>query len=361
MMHHLLRGRFLYVVLGVLAVALYASTHWLGRPLETPMGPDLAHAPTAPRTEQTSSALTWWPEELDRTALQQLAAQRPRLALLLSCVTIGGMGLVLAGIVLLLWALGTGRVDAVWRFTSYPLPRWTFGEVGRIIFLTLIMASVLPLAQFATLFHRGDWMIDHNLRLAWMMVALDLFTILVMLVFAAGKGHSVGRALGLSPHRLATSIRVGLQGYVAVFPWLIALLVMAVEVTRRLGLPLPMEPIQELLFKEDRPLVLGLTVLLACLIGPVAEELFFRGILYPAIRSRASWGRAMFISAAFFALLHANPVGFPAILLLGCFLANLYERTGSLAGPLTVHILHNTLLISTAFLVRRLTTLAPPT
>ena len=111
-----------------------------------------------------------------------------------------------------------------------------------------------------------------------------------------------------------------------------------------------------LLFLEQRPLVLGLTLVLACLVGPIAEEIFFRGVLYAALRTRTSRFWAMAASGSLFAVVHTNPVGFLPILLLGCVLADLYERTGSLLASITVHIMHNTLLISLGLTVKQLLT-----
>jgi membrane protease YdiL (CAAX protease family) len=118
----------------------------------------------------------------------------------------------------------------------------------------------------------------------------------------------------------------------------------------------PVEPIHELLFLEQRPLVLGLTLALACVVGPIVEEIFFRGVLYAALRPRTSRLWAMVISGSFFALVHTNPVGFVPILLLGCLLADVYERTGSLAASITVHMLHNALLIGLGLATKQLLT-----
>ena len=100
------------------------------------------------------------------------------------------------------------------------------------------------------------------------------------------------------------------------------------------------------------PLVIGLLVVLSCVIAPVAEELFFRGVLFAAVRQRLSRGWAILASGAAFALIHTNPVGFLPIMLIGSLLAYLYERTGSLAAPIAVHILHNTFLMSIGLVVR---------
>ena len=60
----------------------------------------------------------------------------------------------------------------------------------------------------------------------------------------------------------------------------------------------------------------------------------------------------MATTAAIFALVHTNVVGFLPIFLLGYLLADVYDRTGSLAAPLAVHIAHNTYLMSIALVMR---------
>ncbi len=62
----------------------------------------------------------------------------------------------------------------------------------------------------------------------------------------------------------------------------------------------------------------------------------------------------MLLSGAAFALIHTSPIGFLPIMVLGCLLAYLYERTGSLASPLAIHVLHNTFLMVLSMAFRRL-------
>jgi membrane protease YdiL (CAAX protease family) len=357
-MQRLLRGWVLYAVFGLLVVLVYA---WSRAGVHVaPIEEFAAHAdqPTAPE-ELAEDALQWFPGELELEALPRLMTQQPLLGAALLSVTAGAFGLALAGFGLTLWGVWTGRSQAAWRFPSRPLPAWSFGELARIVFLTVAVAMLLPFVVVAaSSVGLGPPVLDAHLRITVSMLVLDAAAILIVAAFAVGKGPSVRRTFGLSGPTLLSSILVGLRGYVTMFPWLFVVLFLVVEAAHALGLKPPIEPIQELLFREDRPLVLGLTAVLACLLGPVAEELFFRGVVFSTLRRRSSRTVAMLVSAAAFALMHGNPVGFPSILLLGCLLANLYERTGSLASSLSVHILHNTLLLSAALIVRRLAELA---
>jgi len=77
------------------------------------------------------------------------------------------------------------------------------------------------------------------------------------------------------------------------------------------------------------------------LLGPVAEEVFFRGILYGFFRR---WGVivAVILSTLIFVVSHPINHGIPLTRLLGGILfAVAYETTGSLIVPITIHALGN--------------------
>jgi membrane protease YdiL (CAAX protease family) len=146
----------------------------------------------------------------------------------------------------------------------------------------------------------------------------------------------------------------GLKGYLVMFPWIFLLMFLTVEVMRFFHWKPPLQPIQVILFRERDPWVIGLMALLTCVVAPIAEECFFRGVVFAAMRRRLSRGVAISVSAAAFALVHSNPVGFLPIFLIGSLLAYLYERTGSLAAPVAVHMVHNTFLMCFGIVIRTL-------
>ena len=75
-------------------------------------------------------------------------------------------------------------------------------------------------------------------------------------------------------------------------------------------------------------------------VGPVAEEVFFRGILYQWLRRGFSPLEANLPSALFFAAFH--PVDFPLVQFVGgVAFALLYEKTGALFAPVLVHAAGN--------------------
>ncbi len=79
----------------------------------------------------------------------------------------------------------------------------------------------------------------------------------------------------------------------------------------------------------------------AILLAPLAEELLFRGIVYPAIKQNG-WPRAAWLVTSFvFALTHANAMTFASLFMLSMALIWLYERTGNLIAPIVTHSLFN--------------------
>ena len=80
---------------------------------------------------------------------------------------------------------------------------------------------------------------------------------------------------------------------------------------------------------------------LAATIGPVIEELVFRGMLYPAWKDAWGWVAGAFATSIVFGLFHG--IFWPQFLgslVLVCVL----RRTGSLRGAIYVHAAHNFLL-----------------
>jgi membrane protease YdiL (CAAX protease family) len=79
----------------------------------------------------------------------------------------------------------------------------------------------------------------------------------------------------------------------------------------------------------------------AVLLAPVAEELLFRGVLYPSFKRSVGKRWALWGSALLFAAAHFNLMTFLPLTLLGLMLAWLYERTGNLLAPIVAHSAFN--------------------
>lgn len=76
-------------------------------------------------------------------------------------------------------------------------------------------------------------------------------------------------------------------------------------------------------------------------IAPFCEELFFRGFVFPGLLHDLSPIWAVLVSAALFAVAHADPGSFIPLFAIGLCLGFLRWRTGSTWASISLHILNN--------------------
>jgi len=117
-------------------------------------------------------------------------------------------------------------------------------------------------------------------------------------------------------------------------------------------LPIPKDVPFEEFFKH--PLEAYLTSILAISFGPVMEELFFRGFLYPVLARGLGTAAGIFLTALAFAMLHAVQLGFAwgavfIIFLVGLTLTIVRAVTKSVGSSLVVHIAYNFTLTALTF------------
>jgi hypothetical protein len=79
------------------------------------------------------------------------------------------------------------------------------------------------------------------------------------------------------------------------------------------------------------------------LVGPFAEEVFFRGYLFAGTRQYLGTKWALLLNGLIFALIHILPTSYPPIFLLGVLFAGLLHLTGSLWPAILVHSFINSL------------------
>ncbi|MBQ9894344.1 MAG: CPBP family intramembrane metalloprotease [Ruminococcus sp.] len=84
-----------------------------------------------------------------------------------------------------------------------------------------------------------------------------------------------------------------------------------------------------------------ISIVYTCIIAPVTEEFFFRGMLLKVF-SKANQRFAVFATAVFFGLAHGNLPQFLLAFLLGIFLAHITLKHGSIIPSIVVHIFVNT-------------------
>jgi membrane protease YdiL (CAAX protease family) len=268
---------------------------------------------------------------------------RPGLKLFLFAFAGGGGLLFLAGLPLLgyfLWRqlegeplLGTASPDGT---VSWGL--WDVIKCAAIYFLLLqaLGAVLLLLVPEET---AGDY------ALVTVLFGNLLVTLFIFLLVSR-RDSDWRRSLGLVAGKFWRQVRAGLVGYVSFFPLLIATALVAVLVTHLLRLEPEQNPLVPMVLGSDSIWFLVFLVFFGGLVGPITEEIFFRGFFYPALRQRVGRVAAVLINAFCFAALHGNLVQLAPLLGLGLILVLLRERTGSILASTVLHCVHNTLVLS---------------
>lgn len=109
------------------------------------------------------------------------------------------------------------------------------------------------------------------------------------------------------------------------------------------GFPMDNPQLPMLLPEGGSWAVLAATLVLAGVLIPIAEELFFRGVLYAWLRER--WGVAVgvVVSSAVFGAVHGHPTLAVIAGSLGVATALIYERSRSLPAAIAAHMTFNIL------------------
>jgi membrane protease YdiL (CAAX protease family) len=165
----------------------------------------------------------------------------------------------------------------------------------------------------------------------------------VLLVFIAGRFEKDPNAIGLSQSKLYPGLKRGLvwsAGFgIAAGILFSVLLAAGINPLKLVHTPLPSAPRQIILF-----------YLVGGVIGPVWEEIFFRGIIFGFFRR---WGlyTAILISTALFVLPHYDGSHLPLTQIVGGIVfAAAYEKEKSLVVPITIHCLGNIAIFSLTYL-----------
>lgn len=95
-----------------------------------------------------------------------------------------------------------------------------------------------------------------------------------------------------------------------------------------------------------------LGVLSIALLGPIAEEMCFRGAIIGGMlrEGRDPW-TAILVSSLLFGLIHFNPAQIPFAMVMGAVLGIIYVRTESLLLPIFVHVFNNSTAVVQLFLM----------
>ena len=88
-----------------------------------------------------------------------------------------------------------------------------------------------------------------------------------------------------------------------------------------------------------------IAILRGCLLVPIFEELFFRGLLLSWLSRHMRFAPALVLDSALFAAMHVYPVLFPYALLAGIATGYVRRATGSTFNTVLMHVMNNVVLL----------------
>ncbi|MBN1793496.1 MAG: CPBP family intramembrane metalloprotease [Candidatus Omnitrophica bacterium] len=288
-------------------------------------------------------------ERFSDEALREHLQGKPFFEILFFVVGLCGTGVFLLGLVylgrLIRRALRARSLRALIPSRLNKVP-WGLEHIIKSCIVLVFIGYVLNFCEGIVLAGLRTRQFDENLFMLINTVLMDIGIVGIMFYFIKKVHHSPFVSLGFHSRTPLADIKTGLRGYITIIPVLAVVLSLTSVIVKAIQYEIPPQPIFDIFFEETDTRMLTASFLFVIFLGPLVEEMFFRGFLYPALRARTGRLLGMMISAALFSALHTNLVGFAPIFILGMLLAFLYERTGSLFSSLSVHILHNGLVSS---------------
>lgn len=167
-------------------------------------------------------------------------------------------------------------------------------------------------------------------------------TIIILLALAHFK-HNDERAVRLLGFgRQPWSMKLGLQGIMVGLGLVLFAYGAEFILMKIFAQSIPVQPIAEALreSRQSKFILVGL-ILVSAVIGPVVEEIFFRGFAYSVFKHRFPGPLAIWLSGAFFGLAHFDMYRWLPLSLVGAFLTWVYQRTGALEVCMIAHVVWN--------------------
>lgn len=291
----------------------------------------------------------------DRERVEKLFSERKDLAAVFGYTSLGILFIFFLGLIvnamLVLNRMGGGSLN----LATYAVGKveWGAWDTAKVVILFFFFGDILVIAE-AFLSKSYNIFSNDHFRMVLNSFLLDAITVVLILYFTVGVHRSKLAKLGISLKNFWKNVFIGIMGYIALVPALMLILAVTAVIMNIFKYVPEKQVVVDIFFKEENKTFLFLMGIFAGVVGPMIEELFFRGFAYSALRKRVGVFAAAFMTAGAFAALHAYAVGFLPIFAIGLMLTCLYEKTGTLVAPIAAHIAHNTAMVGMVFLLKQL-------
>jgi uncharacterized protein len=217
---------------------------------------------------------------------------------------------------------------------------WTAGEAVAVFIVAVGIGAVVASAVQAL-----DTPLVRGLSFPLMLISIGATAAVFVRLRYPEHARSLLGGVPLRAAHLGWGVAYGLAGFLLCNVGIAALFE---AITRALGTDLPV--VQEGLREATQDPELGLLVILsAVVVAPIAEEVYFRGMLFQAIRTRLGSWPGIGIAGLLFGAAHLSGATdlsgvLYTMLVLGTFgmlLAWGMQRRGHLVVPLVMHLVFN--------------------
>jgi membrane protease YdiL (CAAX protease family) len=272
-----------------------------------------------------------------------------------------GPGLVLSLLVIALFGAGIAKLVFLLQDASADPAAWTRGarrllwrpfglrDAGGVA-LVVVAASLLPLLFFP----RAPE--DAKLTFAHLLLNFVLFQVVLVAAAIALMRHRGLRwadAFGLPAAERRGLFSFSFGFLLAVIPVVMVVGVITNVVLMQFGIEPRTQEVLDLLTGLDSPAKLAAGIAFAAIGAPVSEEIFFRGLLLPALAKWTGVPAAVFASSLLFAAIHASPHQLLPLFVLSLALSLVTIRSGRLECAILLHALFNAFMLTLALVSAR--------
>ncbi len=225
---------------------------------------------------------------------------------------------------------------------------WNFWEAVVAVFLTipLILILTIPIAfllerNMGEVIFSPSEISNFGFAIAYFIQAVVLLILLWLFVFY--RNRATWYDLGIKPFSILKGIFLTLFGIIAIF---------FIDIVYTIFLrfiPWDTDKNKIRLLIENKNISLTMLFIVAVIIAPICEELFFRGFLFPAFKKKMTTFSAMFLSSILFAVFHLEPTQLIPLIGIGFILSFVYEKAESLIPSVLLHSLNNLIAIIILF------------
>lgn len=260
------------------------------------------------------------------------------------------LGLML-DVILFIWKVARKSINILTYRTQ--TVKWNLWDVCKVAILFSFFGYMIVMIESA-LARTFPMVKNNDLRMIANSSILDTLAVVFIIYFTVNQYKEKLIALGVSFKNFFKNIFYGIVTYIAAVPILLTILIAVSAISDVFNYTSKEQAVVTLFMRENNVKFLVYTILFAAIIGPIIEELFFRGFMYNALKKHVGIFWSAVVTASVFASLHAHAVGFVPIMVLGLLLVYLYEKTGTLVASMTVHVMHNTSMVLLVLLIKEI-------